>query len=230
VGTKNVVKMGVQLDERFGWAQLGALPESYATAWTVTQKNLECQKGERVLVRGAGSALGRAAVNLLAKRVEARVWGTTRSEEGKRELMELGCEGVEVEGGDLVERFKGKGMVFDKLLNLVGNSVLLESLTLVKRGGKVCLAGFLGGLDPIKEFNPLLQMASGVHLSFFGSFHFGLEEFPVGEIPLKEIAQDVKDGKWEASPSKIFKFEEIGKAHEAMEQGKAGGKMVVVVE
>jgi hypothetical protein len=38
---------------------------------------------------------------------------------------------------------------------------------MVRRGGRVCLAGFLGGGEPI-AFNPLLQMPSGVDLSFFG--------------------------------------------------------------
>ena len=34
-------------------------------------------------------------------------------------------------------------------------------------GAKV--AALMGGLAPIKDFNPLLQMASGVYLTFFGS-------------------------------------------------------------
>ncbi len=34
------------------------------------------------------------------------------------------------------------------------------------------LAGWLGGLDPIYDFNPLLQTASGVYLTFFRSFVF----------------------------------------------------------
>ena len=34
---------------------------------------------------------------------------------------------------------------------------------MLRRGGRACLAGFLGGLAPVPDFNPLLQMSSGVH-------------------------------------------------------------------
>jgi NADPH:quinone reductase-like Zn-dependent oxidoreductase len=66
----------------------------------------------------------------------------------------------------------------DAVLDLVGNSVVLDSLAMLRRGGCSCLAGWLGGLDPIPDFNPLLQTASGVYLTFFGSFVFGTPGFP----------------------------------------------------
>jgi NADPH:quinone reductase len=50
----------------------------------------------------------------------------------------------------------------DAILDLAGKSVVLDSLAMLRRGGRCCLAGWLGGLDPIPDFNPLLQMASGV--------------------------------------------------------------------
>ncbi|MEO3876643.1 hypothetical protein ABGB18_48500 [Nonomuraea sp. B12E4] len=39
----------------------------------------------------------------------------------------------------------------------MGNSTILDSLEMLRRGGRACLAGWLGGLDPIAGFNPLLQ-------------------------------------------------------------------------
>ena len=91
------------------------------------------------------------------------------------------------------------------------------------------MAGFLGGLAPISDFNPLLQMPSGVHFSFFGSFHFGTPEFPLSDVPLQTIASDVKSGRYKAKPSKVFKFKEIVEAHKVMEEGRAAGKLVVTV-
>ena len=69
----------------------------------------------------------------------------------------------------------------DAVLDLMGNSVMLDSLAMLRRGGRSCLAGWLGGLVPIPDFNPLLQMASGVYLTFFGSFVFGTPGFPLSE-------------------------------------------------
>jgi hypothetical protein len=90
------------------------------------------------------------------------------------------------------------------------------------------LAGWLGGLAPIADFNPLLQMASGVYLTFFGSFVFGTPGFPLSDVPLQKIAEDVAAGRLEAKPSRVFRFEEIREAHRVMEATEAGGKMVVV--
>lgn len=211
------------------WEQIAAIPESYSTAWMCLFGNLEVKAGQRLLLRGATSALGRAAVNLAAER-GVRTTATTRAPERHgAELLRMGVEAVEKEGVGLPERMghikEGK---FDAVLDLIGNSTLLESLTLLRRGGKLCLGGWLGGLSPIHEFNPLLQMASGVHFSFFGSFVFGNEEFPLSEVPLGKIVRMVADGKFDAKPSRVFRFDRIQEAHQVMEAGEANGKMVAL--
>jgi NADPH:quinone reductase-like Zn-dependent oxidoreductase len=206
------------------WAELAAIPETYATAWTCLFRNLELVEGQRLLIRGATSSFGQAAVKL-AVNAGARVVATSRSTERFAMLEALGVVGVEQEGPELSTRINGQ---FDAVLDLVGNSTILDSLSMVRRGGKVCLAGWLGGLAPIPEFNPLLQMASGVYLTFFGSFVFGTPGFPLSDVPLQTIAEDVAAGRLDVTPSRIFKFEEIHEAHRVMEANEAGGKMVVV--
>jgi NADPH:quinone reductase-like Zn-dependent oxidoreductase len=71
-------------------------------------------------------------------------------------------------------------------------------------------------------------MASGVYLTFFGSFVFGTPGFPLSDVPLQQIAADVAAGRLDARPARIFGFEDIREAHRVMEAGEAGGKMVVV--
>ena len=104
---------------------------------------------------------------------------------------------------------------------------MLDSLAIVRRGGRVCLAGFLGGLEPMVDFNPLLQMPSGVHFSFFGSFVYGTPAFPLSDVPLQKIANDLAACRYVAKPSRVFAFEDIEEAHKVMEESRAGGKMVV---
>jgi len=108
----------------------------------------------------------------------------------------------------------------------VVSSVMLDSLAMLRRGGRSCLAGWLGGLDPIPDFNPLLQMASGVYLTFFGSFVFGSPGFPLSDVPLQQIAADVAAGRLDAKPVRVF--DEIQEAHRVMESNQAGGKIVVI--
>lgn len=210
------------------WSQLAALPETYATAWTCLFRNLQVKAGQTLLIRGATSSFGQAALKM-AVAAEARVIATTRSHGRIPMLEELGAARVELERTDLAAHLP-ESKQLHAVLDLVGNSTILDSLDMLRRGGTACLAGWLGGLDPIGDFNPLLRMASGVNLNFFGSFVFGTPGFPLSDVPLQGIAKQVADGELDATPSRVFSFEEIHEAHRVMEAGEAGGKMVVVMD
>ncbi|MDV3129969.1 zinc-binding alcohol dehydrogenase family protein [Mycobacterium sp. 21AC1] len=215
------------IDSDLPWEQLAALPETYATAWTCLFRNLNLQAGQTLVIRGATSSFGQAALKL-AVNAGAHVIATTRNPERFTMLESLGAVRAEKETADLAAHIAERGKI-DAVLDLVGNSTILDSLDMLRRGGTACLAGWLGGLDPIADFNPLLRMASGVNLNFFGSFVFGSPEFPLSDVPLSEIARQVADGRLEAAPSRVFSFGEIREAHRVMEAGEAGGKMVVVM-
>jgi NADPH:quinone reductase-like Zn-dependent oxidoreductase len=221
----NVVPLGPST-AHLSWDELAALPQSYATAWTCLFRNLEVSKGQRLLIRGGTSSLGRAAINL-AVEAGVHVTATTRKEARFDQLEGLGAKKATLEDPELSQRVLEK---FDAVLELIGNSTILDSLKMVNRGGRVCLAGFLGGLDPIRDFNPLLQMASGVHFSFFGSFVFGTPGFPLSDVPLQDIVTMAAHSRINARPWKTFEFEEIQEAHRLMENGEAHGKMVVLVD
>ncbi len=216
----------VAVDSDLPWAQLAALPETYATAWTCLFRNLNLTAGQTLVIRGATSSFGQAAVKL-AVNAGARVIATTRNPERFAMLENLGVVRAEKEAPDLAAGIT-EGEKIDAVLDLVGNSTILDSLNMLRRGGSACLAGWLGGLAPIADFNPLLQMASGVNLTFFGSFVFGSPGFPLSDVPLGDIARQVEDGRLDAEPARVFAFDEIREAHRIMEAGQAGGKLVVV--
>ena len=189
------------------WSQLAALPETYATAWTCLFRNLNLAAGQTLVLRGATSSFGQAALKM-AVAADARVIATTRSSKRFSTLENLGASRVELERPDLAAHI-GESKKIDAVLDLVGNSTILDSLDMLRRGGTACLAGWLGGLDPIGDFNPLLRMASGVNLNFFGSFVFGTPGFPLSDVPLKDIAHQVADGKLDAkrrASSRSIKF------------------------
>src|SRR5207247_9389003 len=118
-------------------------------------------------------------------------------------LCKLGAGGCEIERRDLSKHI-AEAKKIDAVLDLVGNSVMLDSLAMLRRGGRSCLAGWLGGLDPIPDFNPLLQMASGVYLTFFGSFVFGTPGFPLSDVPLQQIAADAAAGPAAGTAGRVF--------------------------
>lgn len=216
------------IESELPWEVLAALPETYAVAWTCLFRNLSLTAGQTLLLRGATSSFGQAALNM-AVAVGARVIATTRSRQRFAMLEELGASRVELERPDLSAHLT-ESKQLDAVLDLVGNSTILDSLDMLRRGGSACLAGWLGGLDPITEFNPLLRMPSGVNWNFFGSFVFGSPGFPLSDVPLQDIARQVAEGTLDAQPSRVFSFDQIHEAHRVMEAGAAGGKMVVVLQ
>jgi NADPH:quinone reductase-like Zn-dependent oxidoreductase len=135
---------------------------------------------------------------------------------------------VVIDNGQIADAIRGlvPGGV-DRVLDLVGNSVLRDSLKAVRVNGRVCQAGFLGGLGPVDQFLPIVDMPSGVQFSFFGSFEVGTDAFPLSAIPLQSIVDKVQAGEYRARPSRVFAFEDIAEAHRIMESGRAGGKLVV---
>jgi NADPH:quinone reductase-like Zn-dependent oxidoreductase len=221
VPATNVLRIATDLP----WEEFAVIPESYATAWTCLYGNLRIKKGQTLLLRGATSALGQAALNIAAN-AGLNAIATTRNKARFEKLLELGAQRVEIEGSGLSRRLPEAKKV-DVVLDLVGNSTLLDSIAIPHRHGRICLAGWLGGLEPVKDFNPLLQMASGIHFSLFGSFVFGTPEFPVSEVPLQEIVDRVAKGVYKAKPAAVFSFDQIREAQGLMESNKVNGKIIV---
>lgn len=219
----------VPIETELAWEELAAIPESYATAWTCLFGNLGVAAGQTLVIRGATSALGQAALNLAAH-AGVSIIATTRNSNRFTALKALGADQTLLEEPKLsaqVRALHPSGV--DAVLDLVGNSTVLDSLAMVRRGGHVCEAGWLGGLSPIASFNPMLQMPSGVHFSLFGSFMFGAPEFPLSDIPLQAIVDRAAAGDYKAKPARVFRFDEIGEAHRLMDSGQANGKLVVRV-
>jgi NADPH:quinone reductase len=209
------------------WEDLAALPESYATAWTALAGILAVAADQTVVIRGATSALGQAAVNIAAH-AGTRVIATTRNAERAPMLETLGARDVMVESPELSKRLRERyphGV--DAVLDIIGNTTVLDSLAMTRRGGHVCLVGFLGGGGPL-TLEPVFQIASGRHLSVFASAAVtGNQEFPLSEIPFQTIVDRVAAGTYKAKPVKIFRFEDIAEAHRLMESNQANGKIVI---
>jgi len=218
----------VVIKTNLGWTELAAIPESYATAWTSLHDNLAIQSGQVVVIRGAGSALGQAAVNITSQ-AGAKVIATVRSQARSDLLRSRGADHVLLETSNLNTQIRADhpdGV--DCVLEIVGNTTLLDSLRMTRPRGRVCMVGFLGGGEPIAQFNPLFDLPSGVQLSFFASaFMYGTASYPLSDIPFQKIVDKVVEGSYRAKPSHVFKFDDIQSAHQMLDAETAGGKIVV---
>ncbi len=135
VPSTNVVAVETELP----WEVLAAIPESYATAWTSLIGILAIAKSQIVAIRGATSALGQAAVNIAAH-AGAHVIATTRNASRMAMLEGLGAKELYLELPQLAKRVRERHSDgIDAVLDIVGNTTILDSLALLRRGGHACL-------------------------------------------------------------------------------------------
>ena len=127
------------IESELPWSQLAALPETFATAWTCLFRNLKLSAGQTIVIRGATSSFGQAAVKM-AVAAGATVIATARKRERFGLLEELGAARVELESRTLATGI-AEAKHIDAVLDLVGNSTILDSLDMLRRDGTACLAG-----------------------------------------------------------------------------------------
>ena len=203
------------LETHLDWEVLGALPETFLTA-RGSLDALGLQAGQTLLVRGAGSSVGLAALGLGAA-AGLHVVGTTRDPGKTGFLRERGAHDVLVDQGSIA------GADVDGVLDLVGGPAVLDALRAVMPGGIVCATGLLGGSWVIDRFEPIAEIPSGVKVTAFGSGVIGGQHW-VDE--LQEIVDLVQEGRVHANLDRTFALDEIAAAHAYMEANRANGKVV----
>src|SRR6201988_2692341 len=119
----------IPIETELSWEDFAVIPESYATAWTSLHRNLEIKEGQTLVIRGATSALGRAALNIAAD-AGAHIIATTRKKERFQTLLELGAHRAEIETPKLSQSIAERKQI-DAVLDLVGNTTFMDSLSML---------------------------------------------------------------------------------------------------
>jgi NADPH:quinone reductase-like Zn-dependent oxidoreductase len=205
------------------WATLGALPESYGTAWG-SLETLGLRAGDTLLVRGGSSSVGMAAASLASAR-GITVLATTRNEGKLEALRAAGAQHALLDDDGLAERVRELAPAgIDGLLELVGPATFLQSATFLRRGATGCVSGFLEGVWSTDEAATAAARA-GVRLTRFGSDALSREAY--GDV-FQHIVDGVQDGRYRANVDRTFRLGEIADAHRYMEANLAAGKVVVL--
>lgn len=211
------------VDSSLGWRELAAIPETFYTAYGSLVESLQLTSADLILVRGATSTVGIAAIQL-AHAIGARVIGTTRSEHKASLLRSNGADDVILEGEGFKQRFLEKypeGAT--KVLELIGAATLKESLHVTALHGIVCHTGLLGGVFSLKNFDPIKEIPSGVYLTGFYS------NTPTQESISKMMGL-IEDNDIHPVIALQFSLEEISEAHKLAEKRSQIGKIVVTVD
>lgn len=215
----------IPVTSSLGWAELGALPETYLTAHGALDA-LGAGAGASLLVRGATSSVGMAALALARARGLTTV-GTTRNPAKADAVRAAGGEHVIVGDDGFADALRAllpEGP--DLVLDLVGGPVTVESLQIVRRGGTVCVTGMLSGQWALDAFEPVAMIPHGTKLT---ASYSGVLTGRAAVPALQQIIDEVARGAFAPHVDRVFTLDEIVAAHAYMEENRASGKVVVVL-
>jgi NADPH:quinone reductase-like Zn-dependent oxidoreductase len=206
------------IPEHVSFEEAAAFPLVFETVYRMLVTRAGLQAGEWVLVWGAGSGIGTAAL-VIARALGARVIATSSSD-AKLELARgLGAEAVVNHAeGDVVAAVKEAtgGPGADVVVEHVGEATWQASLQAARVHGRIAVCGATSGPNPKASLHRIwwkqltvLGSTMGTNADFEGAY----------ELVASGRARPVIDS--------VFRLAEARAAHERMESGDHFGKIVL---
>jgi NADPH:quinone reductase-like Zn-dependent oxidoreductase len=206
--------------ENLSWEEAASIPLVFQTAWHMLLTRAELQPGEDVLVLGAGSGVGSAAIQI-AKFFGARVLATAGSDEKLQKAKELGADHLinhrTQKIREEVRRITGKRGV-DVVFEHVGTATWDDSLASLAPSGRLITCGATTGYDAKIDLRFLFSR----QLSLLGSYMGTKSE-------LHSVMRLVASGRLRPVVDRIFPLAEAAAAHEYLESSSQFGKVVLSV-
>jgi NADPH:quinone reductase-like Zn-dependent oxidoreductase len=206
--------------ENLSFEQAAAVPLVFQTAWHMLVSRAELQPGEDVLILGAGSGVGVAAIQI-ARFFGARVIATAGTDEKLVKARELGADHVinhkSQKIREEVRRITGKRGV-DVVFEHVGTATWDDSLASLAPSGRLVTCGATTGYD------------AKVDLRFLFSRQFSLLGSYMGmKSELRTVMKLVAEGRLKPVVDRVFPLAEAAAAHAYLESGAQFGKVVLTV-
>lgn len=225
------------LPRGLGWAPAICLPLTYATSGAaLTWRHvLDVQKGDWLLVHGAGGGVGSAAVEI-GRILGARVIATASSEEKRALAKKLGAEHViDYSKQDfrqaVLDLTGGRGVqaVYDP----IGGDMFDRSLRCLAVEGRICPIGFASGRIPSAPANILLVKSIAV-VGFNFGYYTGwspydarVEFFPKVKALMDRLQGWAESGEIKPMVSATFALEDWVAAFRAIMDRKALGRVAI---
>lgn len=206
-----------------------SLTIAYGTSYHALKQRADLQRGETLLVLGAGGGVGSAAVEIGAM-LGARVIAAASTEAKLSFCREIGAtDTINYGSDDLNARIKeltgGRGV--DVIYDPVGGELSEKAFRAIGWGGRHLVIGFAAGDIPKVSWNlPLLKGASIVGV-FWGSFTARDQE--TNRSNMRELLEFVANGKLTPRVTAEFSLDEFALAYEMVASRTARGKVVLRV-
>lgn len=208
----------IPIPDTLEFNQAASIPLVFLTAWHMLVGRAGIRPGQTVLVLGASSGVGIAAIQI-AKLFHCRVITTAGDETKLAKGRELGADYAinhyQQKISDEVRKITNKQGV-DIVLEHVGAATWDESVKSLKSGGTLVTCGATTGPDV--AINLLHLFAR--QLSLLGSYMGTMGE-------LHDVLSHVFAGRLKPVVDRVFPLSEIRAAHEHLEKSRMFGKIVV---
>ena len=206
--------------ENLSFEEAASIPLVFQTAWHMLVARAELQPGEDVLILGAGSGVGSAAIQI-AKFFGARVITTAGSDAKLQKGKELGADHLinhkTQKIRDEVRRITGKRGV-DVVFEHVGTATWDESFASLAPSGRLVTCGATTGFDAKVDLRFLFSR----QLSLLGSYMGTKSE-------LLTVMKLVAAGRFKPVVDRVFPLAEAAAAHAYLESSSQFGKVVLKV-
>jgi NADPH:quinone reductase-like Zn-dependent oxidoreductase len=210
----------IPIPESLGFAQAASVPLVFVTAWHMLVGRAGMRPGQTVLVLGASSGVGIAAIQI-AKLFHCRVITTAGDEaklaKGKELGADYGINHYQQRISEEVRKITNKEGV-DIVVEHVGEATWDESVRSLKSGGTLVTCGATTGPNVAIDLRHLFAR----QLSLLGSYMGTMGE-------LHEVFNHVIAGRLKPVVDRVFPLSEIRAAHEYLEKSQMFGKVVLSI-
>lgn len=210
----------IPIPDSLDFIQAASVPLVFVTAWHMLTGRAGIRAGQTVLIIGANSGVGIAAIQI-AKLFHCRVITTAGDERKMQKARELGADFVinhytQKIAQEVRTITKGEGV--DIVFEHVGPATFQESMRSLKAGGTLVTCGATTGPKVDLELRFLFSR----NLSVLGSYMGTMSE-------LNEVLGHVFAGRLKPVVDRVFPLHEIRAAHEYLEKSQMFGKVVLTV-
>jgi NADPH:quinone reductase-like Zn-dependent oxidoreductase len=209
----------IPIPDTLSFEQAASVPLVFVTAWHMLVGRCQIKPGDTVLVLGAGSGVGSAAIQV-AKLFNAIVITTAGDKAKLAKGRELGADHTinhyQQKISEEVKRITSKRGV-DIVFEHVGSATWEESMKSMAPGGKLVTCGATTGNDAKFDIRFLFSR----QLSFLGSYMGTMGE-------LHAVLKHVFSGRLKPVVDRTFPLKEAAAAHTYLEKSEQFGKVVLV--
>jgi len=228
--------------EKLTFEQAAAIPVNYLTAYALIVVMGSLHQGESILIHNAGGGVGLAALDI-AKKIGAVTFGTASP--SKHEfLKERGLDhAIDYRTKDWLPVIKeltdGRGV--DLVTDPIGGGHWKKSYSALRHTGRLGMfgvstasaTGIRGKLKLLKaaaqmpRFHPLGLLSKNRGVFGLNLGHMWHEPEKVA-VWMRDILRGVEEGWVRPYVDRTFSFEEVGAAHQYLEERRNIGKVVLV--